>query len=97
MKIPVTVIVITHDRLEHTKTMVEFLFDTMPSAEFIIYDNHSTEWEMNEWLRSLEFVNHKVKVILANDTIDWDKAVDYALTHAKTTNILISNLNRPVV
>lgn len=90
MSTPLTVIVITHNRLEYTKRTLESLMLTVPHAEFIVYDNHSAD-DVRDYLTSLQFAPVKARIILADDNVGWGTAVNYCLRSVKTEFILVSN------
>ena len=85
---PLTVIVITHNRLEYTKRTIDSLKRTIPNAKISIYDNCSTEEGMNEYLSTLTDC-----IVTINDKNEgWGKAVNDALRITPYDKyVLISN------
>lgn len=47
---PLTVIMVTHNRLEYSKRTLASIIRTVPHARIFIYDNDSTEEGMQQWL-----------------------------------------------
>lgn len=91
---PITVIIITHNRVEYTKRTINSLLRTVPYANFIVYDNDSDEGYfglgMFEYLNSLD--KEKFRVIFSTNNDGWGSAVNFALTCTIDTEmILISN------
>ncbi len=87
---PLTVIVITYNRLSYTRRTLESLFRTVPNAYFIIYDNNSGD-DVKEYLRTLQMSPYKMKLCLASDNVGWGKAVNFCLREVVTEYVLISN------
>jgi glycosyltransferase involved in cell wall biosynthesis len=91
------VIVITHNRLEYTKRTIDSLLRTVPKANFVIFDNASTEEGFKEYLENL-YINNKFQFIVGGfyENMGWGKAVNEALKEAlrgadKDDLILLSN------
>lgn len=88
---PLTVIVVTHNRLEYTKRTIASIINTVPDCKLIIYDNYSTD-ETYGWFRSGEGRKNRAdEMILSDNNGGWGSAVNDALRFAKTEYILLSN------
>lgn len=77
-----TVIVIVHNRLEYTKKTIKSLLETVPEANFFIYDNASTEEGMKEYLSNVFVLStHEGTVFFGNENLGWGSAVNHARSH----------------
>lgn len=96
---PLSIIVVTHNRLHYTQRTIESLNQTVPNSRIVVIDNNSTEAGMKEYLVSLS-TNFKSKdyglippafVIFNKENLGWAAAVNIALKHCITEYILVSN------
>jgi GT2 family glycosyltransferase len=92
---PLTIILVTHNRLEYTKRTLKSLYDTVPFAKLIVVDNDSGEPGMKDYLlrlleKELPFTNMKIHCLTKN--VGWGEAVNEGLAlHHDDEMILISN------
>lgn len=88
-----TVIVVTHNRLDYTRRTIESLLRTTPiGTKFLIFDNHSDETGMREYLSSFAIDNpHDAYIVLGDRNLGWGAAVNIMLKEVKTDLVLISN------
>ena len=88
---PLTILIVTHNRLEYTKRTVESLKRTVPYARMFIYDNNSTEEGMSAYLISEEC---PADVFLNHQNEGWGYAVNYLTKFVPNSGneiVLISN------
>lgn len=90
---PLTIVLITHNRLDYTKRTIESLARTVPFASLIVYDNASDEPGMKEYLREGEWRSKFLTnlVSLMPDNIGWAAAVNKVIHLANDEMVLISN------
>lgn len=90
---PLTIVVITHNRLEYTKRTIESLLKTCPQGtRFLVWDNKSDEPGMGEYLSSFAINDpHDSLITLSSTNAGWGAAVNQALRDVKTEFVLISN------
>lgn len=94
-----SIIVITHNRLDYTQRTLDSLLTTTPGdTKFVINDNCSDEAGMQEYLKGLAYIDyalkgpaHQITVLRRDENRGWGVAVNEALNHVDTEFILISN------
>lgn len=90
---PLTIIIITHNRLEYTKRTIDSLLTTSPKGtRFLVWDNKSDEPGMRQYLSNFAIDNpHDAYIVLCSDNLGWGEAVNRMLLEVKTEYVLISN------
>lgn len=91
---PLTVIVVTHNRLDFTKRTLQSITRTVPHAKILIFDNDSTEAGMKDWFYSEFDGKNNVEVVLSGKNIGWGAAVNEAIAYVGVDiedYVLISN------
>ena len=88
---PLTIILITHNRLEYTKRTIESLKRTVPHARLCVWVN-GTDQVLKDYVHS---VVRDEDVIECDENIGWGKAVNEAMSpmcfDPKTEYVLLSN------
>lgn len=87
---PLTIIVITYNRLEYTRRTINSLIATAPTAKIIIYDNASTDEGVIQAIKDYG-MTQDVTVIFGEKNLGWAGAVNEAMKDVDTEFVLISN------
>lgn len=88
-----SIILITYNRLEHTKKTIESLRRTVPDAHLFIYDNASNEELQRYICLHLNWSEDNYEVVLANRNRGWGSAINESLQLSKKKGdyLLLSN------
>jgi GT2 family glycosyltransferase len=91
---PLTIILVTFNRLEYTRRTLYSLQQTVPHAKLIVWDNGSTEDNMVDWLRVRVNEMFPTAILIeSKENVGWGAAVNACMEHVTKDDdyILLSN------